>query len=191
MAKGMRGGLAVPGIEPFTSLRMEPLVNEAHIVALHVYVDRPASERTLILDNIRLLPPSSYQKFVDPYGQYTRMDWPGKVKGAADLQRQHAEEEAAIKAAPVVPDRDEYGGWTRGPQEAATGFFRTLKRDGKWWLVTPSGHLYLSLGVDVLLVSDGFTLVENREYMFNWLPGSDDPLARHYGYTDKVLYGPT
>ena len=191
MAKGMRGGLAVPGIEPFTSLRMEPLVNEAHIVALHVYVDRPASERTLILDNIRLLPPSAYQKIVDPYGQYTRMDWPGKVKDAADLQRQHAEEEAAIKAAPVMPDRDEYGGWTRGPQEAATGFFRTLKRDGKWWLVTPSGHFYLSLGVDVLLVSDGFTLVENREYMFNWLPGSDDPLARHYGYTDKVLYGPT
>jgi hypothetical protein len=190
MAKGMRGGPAVPGIEPYTSLRMEPQINEAHIAALHVYVDRPASERTLILDNIRLLPPTSYQKIVDPYGQYTRMDWPGKVKGDSDFGRQHAEEEAAIKAAPVLPDRDEYGGWAKGPQEKATGFFRTLERDGKWWLVTPSGHLYLSLGVDVLMVSDGFTIVENREGMFSWLPGKDDPLARHFSYTDKVLYGP-
>ena len=191
MAKGMRGGPAVSGIEPFTSLRMEPLVNEAHIVAMHIFVDRPAAERKLILDNIRLLPPASYQKIVDPYGQYSHMEWPGKVKGDADFGRQRAEEEAAIKAAPVLPNRDEYGGWAGGPQEKATGFFRTLERDGKWWLVTPSGHLYLSLGVDVLLVSDGFTIVENREDMFAWLPGKDDPLAKHYGSIDHVLYGPT
>jgi len=90
-----------------------------------------------------------------------------------------------------LPDRDEYGGWAGGPQEKATGFFRTLERDGKWWLVTPSGHLYLSLGVDVLLISDGFTIVENREDMFSWLPAQDDPLSRHYGVADHVLYGPT
>ncbi len=191
MAKGMRGGPAVPGIEPYTSLRMEPLVNESHIVAMHIFVDRPAAGSRLIVDNIRLLPPASYQKIVDPYGQYTRMDWAGKVKDAADFKRLQAEEEAAIKAAPVLTDRDEYGGWAGGPQEKATGFFRTLKRDNKWWLVTPSGHLYLSLGVDVLLVSDGFTIVENREDMFTWLPGKDDPLARHYGVIDNVLYGPT
>ncbi len=190
MAKGMRGEPAVPGVEPFTSLRMEPLVDETHITALHVFVDRPAAARTLVLDNIRLLPATSYEKIVDAYGQYTRMDWPGKAKVDEDLRRQHAGEEAAIKAAPVLPDRDEYGGWSQGPKEAATGFFRTLNRDGKWWLVTPSGHLYLSLGVDVLRISDAFTLVENREYMFDWLPGSDDPLARHFGLTDQVLYGP-
>ncbi len=191
MAKGMRGGPALPGIEPFTSLRMEPLVNEAHIVAMHIFVDRPMAGRNLIVDNIRLLPPTSYQKIVDNYGQYTRMNWPGKVKDAADFKRLQAEEDAAIKAAPVLPDRDEYGGWAGGPQEKATGFFRTLERDGKWWLVTPSGHLYLSLGVDVLLISDGFTIVENREDMFSWLPAQDDPLSRHYGVADHVLYGPT
>jgi hypothetical protein len=190
MAKGMRGEPAVPGVEPFTSLRMEPLVDETHITALHIFVDRPAAERTLVLDNIRLLPPTSYEKIVDAYGQYTRMDWPGKAKDDEDLQRQHAGEEAAIKAAPVLPDRDEYGGWSQGPKEAATGFFRTLNRDGKWWLVTPNGHLYLSLGVDVLRISDAFTLVENREYMFDRLPGNDDPLARHFGLTEEVLYGP-
>ena len=191
MAKGMRGGPALPGIEPFTSLRMEPLVNEAHIVAMHIFVDRPMAGRNLIVDNIRLLPPTSYQKIVDNYGQYTRINWPGKVKDAADFKRLQAEEDAAIKAAPVLPDRDEYGGWAGGPQEKATGFFRTLERDGKWWLVTPSGHLYLSLGVDVLLISDGFTIVENREDMFSWLPAQDDPLSRHYGVADHVLYGPT
>ena len=34
----------------------------------------------------------------------------------------------------------------RGPSMQATGFFRAAKEKGKWWLVTPSGHLFLSFG---------------------------------------------
>ena len=32
----------------------------------------------------------------------------------------------------------------------ATGSFRAEKVDGKWYLVTPSGHLFFSLGIDVI-----------------------------------------
>ena len=43
---------------------------------------------------------------------------------------------------------DEYGG--SGVKAAeATGFFRTLKKDGRWWLTDPLGHLYISKGVAV------------------------------------------
>ena len=118
------------------------------------------------------------------------MDWPGKVKEVSYFERALDAEAAQIQAAPTLPDRDEYGGWTGGPQEQATGFFRTVERDGKWWLVTPSGHLFLSLGVDVLLLSDGPTLLEGRERMFTALPAEGDPLARHFGSVDRVLYGP-
>jgi hypothetical protein len=44
-------------------------------------------------------------------------------------------------------DLDRYGGW-KGKQFKATGFFRT-EHDGKrWWLVTPEGNAFISLGVN-------------------------------------------
>ena len=188
--KGMRGAPAIPGIEPLTYLSMERLVDESRLVRLSISGFGGEAERVLILDNIRLLPPTNYSGIVDAFGQYAGLDWAGKVKEVADFEQALVAEEAQIKAAPVLADRDEYGGWTAGPKEEATGFFRTVEREGKWWLVTPSGSLYLSLGVDVLLLSDGPTLVEGREEMFSRLPEEADPLARHFGYVDRVLYGP-
>jgi hypothetical protein len=187
---GMRGAPAVAGLEPFTYLSMERLVDESHVVALRISASGARSGGELILKNLRLLRSTSYDRIVDDFGQYTRMEWPGKVKEVADLARMRDAEEASLKAAPSLPDRDEYGGWKLGPREKASGYFSTLRRGGKWWLVTPSGHLYLSLGVDVITLGDGPTLVEKRERMFSWLPVDGDPLAAHYGSVDNVLYGP-
>ncbi len=187
---GMRGGPAVPGVEPFTYLSMERRIDESHIVGLEISVPGSEKSRELILDNIRLLPPTNYGRIVDAFGQYTGMDWPGKVKDATDLERLREVEESQIKAGPALQDRDEYGGWTGRPREKATGFFRTFKRDGKWWLLTPAGSLYLSLGVDVIALGDAPTLVEKRENMFGWLPEANDLLAKHYGIVENVLYGP-
>lgn len=49
-------------------------------------------------------------------------------------------------APPVATDR--YGGRTDRPARRATGFFRTEKIDGRWWLVTPEGHLYWNVGIN-------------------------------------------
>lgn len=46
------------------------------------------------------------------------------------------------------PETDQYGGWKVGAR-TATGFFRTENIDGRWWLITPEGNLYLSKGVAV------------------------------------------
>ena len=43
--------------------------------------------------------------------------------------------------------RDQYGGWT-GKQFEATGFFRTQHDGKRWWLVTPEGNAFLSLGIN-------------------------------------------
>lgn len=187
--KGMRGGPPAPGVEPIIYTSMAR-VNERHVTAFQLDLDRPPAARTLILDNVRLLPPVSYEGIVDAFGQYTRDDWPGKLKEEGEFARRRAEEEAQIQATPALPDRDEYGGWASGPQVPTTGFFGTVKREGKWWLVTPSGHLFLSLGVDTIALSEGPTMVEGRENMFTWLPTARDPLAKHFGYTAEVLYGP-
>jgi hypothetical protein len=155
-------------------------VDLAKIAALRISMSELSGPRTVVFDNVRLGPGVSYEKMVDRFGQDTRRDWPGKVRSEADLKAQLAEEQAELKAQPAVPDRDEYGGWAAGPKLEAGGYFRTVKREGKWWLVTPSGHLFFSLGIDAVNSNENETVVEGREQMFEWLPGKDDPLAANY-----------
>ena len=49
-------------------------------------------------------------------------------------------------AAAAGPELDRYGGW-KGKKFQATGWFRTEK-DDRWWLVTPDGNAFLSMGIN-------------------------------------------
>ena len=72
-----------------------------------------------------------------------------------------------------LPDCSKWGGWTKGPKQKATGFFRVEKVDNQWWLVDPDGYLFWSHGVDC--VNDNAeTPVTGRQSYFQWLPGEDD-----------------
>ena len=126
---------------------------------------------------------------VDSLGQYARADWPGKVQSESDMVHQHEIEAADLKAHPAPADRDRFGGWRDGPRQQATGFFRTVKQDGKWWLVDPEGSLFISLGVDVVTPNES-TIITGRESMFTGLPGPGEPLARHFGTARGLHSGP-
>ena len=99
-------------------------------------------------DFARHVPASRYMPFVDGFGQFAHGNWKYKVKSYDELRADLAAERSALKDAPG--SWDEYGGWAAGPQLEATGSFRTEKVDGKWWLVTPSGRLFYSLGINVV-----------------------------------------
>lgn len=99
-------------------------------------------------DYARRVGASAYLPFVDAYGQYVHGDWKYKVRADDELSADLVRERSELAAAPSA--WDEYGGWAEGPQLEATGHFRTEKVDGKWWLVTPSGHLFYSLGINVI-----------------------------------------
>jgi agarase len=64
----------------------------------------------------------------------------------------------AAVAAAAVPDPgfDAWGGW-RGVATTATGRFRVERVDGVWWLVTPAGHGFFSVGVDHLRPEGDFS----------------------------------
>ena len=49
------------------------------------------------------------------------------------------------------PEQDRFGGWMTS-NLGATGFFRTAKVDGRWWIVTPDGHPFISKAVTTLSV---------------------------------------
>ena len=115
-------------------------------------------------------------KRVDEMGQYIPKQWEGKYDSAetmcADLRALYEE----AKGAPdrfADPDWDEYGGYAPLSFEA-TGYFRSEKKDGRWWLVTPAGHAFFSNGVDCVGLAAGRTT--GLEPYFTWLPEKDDPL---------------
>ena len=99
-------------------------------------------------DWARRVPSASYMPFVDRFGQFAHGNWKYKVKSCDELRADLSDESKALKSAPE--SWDEYGGWANGPQLEATGSFRTEKVGGKWWFVTPSGHLFYSIGINVV-----------------------------------------
>ena len=124
----------------------------------------------------KVLSAKTFLPFVDRFGQFIHDDWPGKIHDDGELAAARVAEDAWLKEHSCpIPEADKYGGWAGGPQLEATGFFRTEKVGGKWWLVDPDGRLFFSHGVDCVGVGAS-TGIRFRESYFSWLPAKDDPL---------------
>ncbi len=106
---------------------------------------------------------------VDKFGQYTHGQWLGKSKSDTQLKESWVEE--AKELAPGAFGYCKYGGY-KNTKARATGFFRVEKIDGKWWFVDPDGHLFLSVGSDVIQTGIA-TPAQGRDYLFQELPPSN------------------
>ncbi len=149
------------------------------IHSIQFSVSGATSDRTFILDNIRLRPnpemnPHFITGLLDQYGQNTRINYPGKVHSNKDLINRRNTELANLKSA-TQPSRSQFSGWKDGPRLRATGYFRTQKIDGKWWLVDPEGYLYLSTGIDILRLSNSSTLT-GYDFDQKYIPKRDETL---------------
>jgi hypothetical protein len=105
---------------------------------------------------------------VDALGQYEHDTWPGKARSVEDLRAAWREEDRALGPGDFGFCR--YGGFA-GTKAEATGFFRLEKRDGRSWFVDPDGHLFLSLGADVIR-PEMVTPSAGREAFFRERPPS-------------------
>jgi hypothetical protein len=166
-------------------------VNRRNVTAIHLILLRRSPGRILVVGDLGIIRGAdrgleAYRSIVDGFGQYTRADWDGKIHSDEDLQRARLREEQEMRESlPRALGLDQYGGLLEGPVFGTTGFFRTERRDDRWWLVTPEGHGFFSLGIDVVSPDVGATVVEGREFMFGELPDPNDPLAVHYGHADE------
>jgi hypothetical protein len=117
---------------------------------------------------------------IDRFGQRIHADWDGKVVDEEDLRERARAEGEALSAAADLPGRDAFGGLVDGPSFQATGFFRVDRDDdGVWWLVTPEGNAFWSIGVTGIRIdANEFTGVAGREHVYAELPPTDEPLAR-------------
>jgi len=186
---GMRG-IPVYGPVSKTGLRTDVAnVAPSAVTLVGVQARDAGAGAVLRLDNLRVFPAGSPlgrlvpHPFIDALGQYIHADWPGKVTDEAGLVAFRDQEDAELDAAPGVAGRDSYGGWADGPKLEATGWFRTERIVGKWWLVTPEGHLFFSIGMNCVRPSSD-TFVEGRGDWFAWIPEPETLLSEFLGYRD-------
>jgi autotransporter-associated beta strand protein len=103
---------------------------------------------TINIRSMRISKPATevamYTGLMDQFGQYAQGSWLNKITSTSDLAVQLSAENADLAAHPVSAEWDSYGGWATGPAiaSATSGFFSTAQYNGKWWLVTPGGHLF-------------------------------------------------
>lgn len=166
-----------------------------NILEVVVYVDQPKEKHLLEYSNpvatgssSALSIPANPYPFIDRFGQFMHKDWPGKIKDEADLKSRYDFETKDLAANPRPSEWDKWGGWAKGPALKATGFFRTEKVDGKWWLVDPDGRLFFSHGIDCVRTGD-YTPIDDREKWFAALPPEDGLFASAYRKNTSYMSG--
>lgn len=176
----------------------EQTIDASRVTQLLLFLHKPSADHAFVVESVkaegRFTPPTALTSDADPFfplidifGQYRHRNWPGKIQSLADLALRREQEEKEIMAAPGPGDWDRFGGWQGGPQLKATGYFRTEKFQGKWWLVDPDGRLFWSQGIDCAGAHDA-TPVEERENWFESFPEWSGPFASFFR-SDYVLKG--
>ena len=161
-----------------------------NVQALIVAMQYPAGSPTLEIRSVSLQKTDpgdavlEGKPLVDEFGQYTRLEWPGKAHSINDLQTAWTTEAEALKLAPT--NRCHYGGFL-GTSAKPTGFFRVEKVDDRWWFVCPDGHLFYSSGLNGVGTGAG-TRVEGREDLFARLPPPTPSPGRRGGTMGGSFY---
>ncbi len=168
-------------------------LDRSQVVSVTLSLDNPKASQSILLERFGVQDDEGvvrtvYGALVDAYGQSTRDRWPEKIGSDEQLKAADAREQQQLKGWLGEREKaalDRFGGLSQGPAFKASGFFRTEKRDGRWFLVTPEGHPFYSLGVNTLASDNNRTYVTGREWMFNALPRQGEPLAAYYGEGDN------
>jgi hypothetical protein len=146
------------------------------VEAMGVSMQAPLGKPTLEVRSARLAkedPGSDVlgaKPVVDQFGQWIPADWPNKITGIAQLQKEWTAEEKRLGDDDFGYCR--YGGF-RATKAKATGFFRVEQVDGRWWFVDPDGHLFFSTSSTGIRAEGGDSRLKGREDYYAALPPAD------------------
>lgn len=192
LSQGMRAGPPMPWAYEGQRVLLTSSVGEVdlkQVASVSLSIPSPKAAQNLLIEKVGLQDDdqayqAAYRELIDGYGQSTRGHWPEKIASDEQLKAADNREQQQLKGWLAERQKlqlDSYGGVVVGQPFAAKGFFRTEKRDGHWFLVTPEGHPFFSLGVNAVADDGGRTYIEGREAMFKALPGAADGLSAFYG----------
>jgi hypothetical protein len=189
-AFGMQVGPPMPfddgKVKRIVATFAEGAIDPAKITGVTLSMPQPGAAQTVLFGSVDAVAgdadlKAAYTGIVDKYGQFTRGSWPEKI-----------DSDEALKARAIAPSGapatsgdsggkaaglDRFGGRTDLPAMQASGFFRVQKQSERWWLVSPEGHPFFSLGVNAVNHTDGRTYVQGREFMFADTSGANGPFG--------------
>ncbi|MFJ2984752.1 MULTISPECIES: beta-galactosidase [unclassified Pseudomonas] len=192
LSQGMRAGPPMPWVYEGQRVLLTSSAGEIdlkQVVSVSLSIPSPKVAQNVLIEKVGiqdddLAYKAAYYQLIDGYGQSSRGRWPEKIVNDEQLKAGDNREQQQLKAWLAERGKqqlDSYGGLLAGPAFEAKGFFRTEKRDGRWYLVTPEGHPFYSLGVNAVAADGGRTYIAGREGMFSALPGEGDALTAFYG----------
>ncbi|MEM6376747.1 MAG: hypothetical protein AAF705_00915 [Bacteroidota bacterium] len=133
----------------------------------------------LNLHQLELLYSDERTPLVDRWGQRQMVDYPGKISRQEQLATLNTEQ-AFLDSLNFSFEVDDYGGLSEHnlPLEA-TGFFHTKQIGEKWYLVSPAGNPFYSLGLNGVrrkstLNNAALTRIKDRTWLFEKLPAYED-----------------
>lgn len=135
--------------------------------------------QTVLVTAISMAKENTHPFLVDRWGQRARKSWPGKVASLAELRDERSDAEVMTQFQPSIP-LDAYGGYADHDLSLnKTGFFHTQFSDDRWWLVTPEGNPFYSLGVNGVRIKSirgnaDVSRVQGREWMFEEIPAVEE-----------------
>ncbi|MBI5084363.1 MAG: hypothetical protein HZB13_07185, partial [Acidobacteria bacterium] len=110
---------------------------------------------------------------VDEFGQSALRDWPGKTRSLAELTSRVRRQFEDAPGVSWPGTFSKWGGLQALKLGEGTGWFRTQKHNGRWWLVDPAGCAFWSAGLDCVRV-DTDARVDGIEGALKWIPGRDE-----------------
>ena len=196
LSQGMKAGPPMPMTVDGQRILLassEGELDRSQVVSVTLYMEQPKAAQSIMLERFGVqdgegVVQAVYGSLVDTYGQSSRAKWPEKISSDEQLKAAAGKEQQQLKTWLAERERsalDKFGGWDKGAPFKASGFFRTEKRDGRWYLVTPQGHPFYSLGVNAVTAENSQTYVAGREWMFSALPKPGEPQAGFYGEGDN------
>jgi len=159
-------------------------------------------EADLLIQQMQLLDTEEDLPLVDQWGQRNLKGYSNKISSKEELF--NFEEEASFLASlPAAPATDEFGGYLNHNLNLnKTGFFNTQKVGDRWYLVSPEGNPFYSLGLNGVrrkstLNNAALTKIEGREDLFEKVPAyadcpecfnEDSAYLSFYNYNVKLKY---
>ena len=133
----------------------------------------------------------SGEPLIDAFGQYIPKDWPGKIRSLDELRQSLTREAGAVPAWPF-PNWTVWGGDANRKLKEGTGFFSSVRKDGRWYLADPSGCAFFSMGPDCAAARCD-ARIDGLEPVLAELPDQSqpehaalyEPLSRVFGETER------
>lgn len=155
----------------------------AELVSIRCYHDiRVRLENLELSDDF--VPPAQPPegKLIDAMGQYIPKQWKGKMPDVQAMV-EAIRAQAALSSAYPSNEWTAWGGCASRKLKEGTGFFSSIKVDGRWYLTDPEGCAFFSLGPDCV-VARADARVDGLESLLEDIPLDDvvvEPMQHDWG----------